>query len=56
MIFTYIIVNIVIPIIVLVKLITIKKNIKSLSAAKGEVYEGGNAGEVEIINSVINDI
>ena len=53
MIFTYIIVNIVIPIIVLVKLITIKKNIKSLSAAKGEVYEAVKIKDSHI-NSIIN--
>ena len=53
MIFTYIIVNIIIPIIVLVKLITIKKNIKSLSAAKGEVYEAVKIKDSHI-NSIIN--
>ena len=39
LIFLYIIINFVIPIILLLELIAIKKSIKSLSAAKGEVYE-----------------
>ena len=53
MIYIYIIVNLIIPIIVLVKLITIKKNIKSLSAAKGEVYEAVTIKDSHI-NSMIN--
>jgi hypothetical protein len=37
--FLYIVTNISIPIIVLVKLISIKRNIKKISSAKGEIYE-----------------
>ena len=48
--FFYIIVNLFIPIMVLVKLIQIKRNIKKISSAKGEIYE-----TVKIqINSMIN--
>ena len=53
-IFFYIIINFVVPIIVLVKLITIKRSIKSLSAAKGEIYEPARIKDVQIINSIIN--
>lgn len=52
-IFFYIIINIVIPIILLVKLITIKRSIKNLSAAKGEVYETVNIKDSQF-NSIIN--
>ena len=49
-IFFYILVNLFIPIMVLVKLIQIKRNIKKISSAKGEIYE-----TVKIqINSMIN--
>ena len=53
MIFIYIIVNFIIPIIVLVKLITLKRNIKNLSSAKGEVYEAVKIRDSHI-NSIIN--
>lgn len=53
---TYIFSNIIVASIHLLRFREVKKGIKDLSSAKGEVYEGGNAGEVEIINSVINDI
>lgn len=52
--FFYVIINFVFPIIVLVKLISIKTNIKKLSAAKGEVYEPARIKDVQIINSIIN--
>ena len=53
---TYIFGNIIVASMHLIRFRDVKKGIKDLSSAKGEVYEGGNAGEVEIINSVINDI
>ena len=53
---TYIFSNITIPSLHLMRFREVKKGIKDLSSAKGEVYEGGNAGDVEIINTVINDI
>ena len=53
---TYIFGNIIVSSIHLLRFREVKKGSKDLSSAKGEVYEGGNAGEVEIINSVINDI
>lgn len=53
-IFLYIILNFVIPIIILDKLISIKRNIKSLSAAKGEVYETVKIKDSQIMNSIIN--
>ena len=53
---TYIFSNIGISSIHLKRFREVKKSIKDLSSAKGEVYEGGNAGDVEIINNVINDI
>jgi hypothetical protein len=52
--FFYVIINFAFPIIVLVKLISIKKNIKKLSAAKGEVYEPARIKDVQIINFIIN--
>ena len=52
--FFYVIINFVFPIIVLVKLVSIKTNIKKLSAAKGEVYEPARIKDVQIINSIIN--
>ena len=52
--FFYIIINCVIPIIVLVNLISIRRNIKNLSAAKGEVYETVKIKDSQIINSIIN--
>ena len=53
---SYIFSNITISSIHLMRFREVKKSIKDLSSAKGEVYEGGNAGDVEIINTVINDI
>ena len=38
------------------KLYSIKKSIKNLAAAKGEIYESSKYEEVQIINSVINEI
>ena len=52
----YCFVNICIPGFQLYRLISIKKGIKDLSSAKGEIYESGNIEDVEIINSVINEI
>ncbi len=52
--FFYVIINFIFPIIVLFKLISIKTNIKKLSAAKGEVYEPAKIKDVQIINSMIN--
>ena len=54
--FIYCLINICIPSIYLFKLIYIKKGIKDLSAAKGEIYESDKLGDVEIIQSVINEI
>lgn len=52
----YCIINICIPSIHFYKLIYIKKGIKDLSLAKGEIYESDKIGDVEIIQSVINEI
>ena len=52
-IFFYIIVNLFIPIMVLVKLIEIKRNIKKISSAKGEIYETVKINDSQI-NSMIN--
>ena len=52
----YCIVNIFISGFQLFRLVSVKKAIKDLSSAKGEVYERGKIEEVEIINSVINEI
>lgn len=52
----YCIVNIFISGFQLFRLVSVKKAIKDLSSAKGEVYESGKIEEVEIINSVINEI
>jgi hypothetical protein len=54
LIFFYIIINFIIPIIVLIQLISLKRNIKNLSAAKGEVYETVKIKDSQIINSIIN--
>ena len=56
MIFIYEGVNVIISIILSFKLISVKKNIKNLSAAKGEVYETPKIEDVQIYNSVINAI
>ena len=52
----YCFVNIFILGLQLFSLISVKKAIKDLSSAKGEVYESGKIEDVEIINSVINEI
>ena len=52
----YCLVNIFIPVFHLFRLISVKKGIKDLSSAKGEIYESGKIEDVEIINSVINEI
>ena len=52
-IFFYIIVNLFIPIMVLIKLIEIKRNIKKISSAKGEIYETVKINDSQI-NSIIN--
>jgi hypothetical protein len=51
----YLLTNVAIPIILLFKLILVKKDIKNLSAAKGEIYESAKIEDVQIINSIIND-
>ena len=53
---TYIFINFTIPSLHVTKFKEVKKGIKDLSSAKGEDYEGDNAGDVEITNAVINDI
>ena len=53
---TYIFINFTIPSLHVMKFKEVKKGIKDLSSAKGEDYEGDNAGDVEITNTVINDI
>ena len=52
----YCLVNVFIPVFHLFRLISVKKGIKDLSSAKGEIYESGKIEDVEIINSVINEI
>jgi hypothetical protein len=52
----YIFSNIAIPTIVLLRFLEVKKGIKDLSLAKGEVYESSKIQNVEVINSVINKI
>ena len=52
-IFFYILVNLFIPIMVLIKLIEIKRNIKKISSAKGEIYETVKINDSQI-NSIIN--
>ena len=37
------------------KLFTIKKSIKNLSAAKGEIYESAEIEEIQIINSITRE-
>ena len=53
---TYIFINFTIPSLHVMKFKEVKKGIKDLSSAKGEDFEGDNAGDVEITNTVINDI
>ncbi len=55
-IFIYISMNIIISVFVVLTLILLRKSIKNLSAAKGEIYESAKIEEVQIINSVINEI
>ena len=55
-IFIYEGINIIISIMLSFKLISVKKSIKNLSAAKGEVYESPKIEDVQIYNSVINAI
>ena len=51
----YLLINIIFPIILLFRLIAVKKNIKNLSAAKGEIYESVKIEDVQVINSIINE-
>ena len=51
----YLIINIIVPIVLLFRLIAVKKNIKNLSAAKGEIYESVKIEDVQVINSIINE-
>ena len=52
----YIAINIYISITSSFKLYSVKKSIKNLAAAKGEIYESSKYEEVQIINSVLNEI
>ena len=52
-IFFYILINLLIPIMVLIKLISIKRNIKKISSVKGEIYETVKINDSQI-NSVVN--
>ena len=52
----YCFINICVPSLQLFRIISIKKGIKDLSSAKGEIYESSKIEDVEIINSVINEI
>ena len=54
-IFVYITANSYVPSILALKLISVKKCIKNLSAAKGEIYESAKIEEIQIINSIINE-
>ena len=53
--FFYICANITMPSITALKFIYVKKSIKNLSAAKGEIYESAKIEEAQIINSIINE-
>ena len=53
--FIYVVANIYIPVIHCIKLFTIKKSIKNLSAAKGEIYESAEIEEIQIINSITRE-
>ena len=48
--------NIFIPSLNLIRIIFVKRGIKDLSSAKGEIYESGKIGDIEVIQSVINEI
>ena len=52
----YCVINICVPSLQLFRIISIKKGIKDLSSAKGEIYESSKIEDVEVINSVINEI
>ena len=53
-IFLYSFLNVTIPIILFIKLVSVKRCIKNLSAAKGEVYDTISVKDVQIINSITN--
>ena len=48
--------NMFIPSLNLIRLIYIKKGIKDLSSSKGEIYESSKIEDIEVIQSVINEI
>ena len=48
--------NIFIPSLHLIRLLSVKRGIKDLSSAKGEIYESSKIEDVEVIQSVINEI
>ena len=52
----YCFVNLFFPSLHLIRLISVKKGIKDLSSAKGEIYESSKIEDVEVIQSVINEI
>ena len=56
MIIIYCFINICVPSIHLFALIFVKNGIKDLSVSRGEIYESDKIGDVEIIQSVINEI
>ena len=52
----YCFINLFIPSLHLFRLISVKRGIKDLSSAKGEIYETSKIEDVEVIQSVINEI
>ena len=52
----YCFINLFIPSLHLFRLISVKRGIKDLSSAKGEIYESSKIEDVEVIQSVINEI
>jgi len=56
MILFYCFINLFFPSLHLIRLISVKKGIKDLSSAKGEIYESSKIEDVEVIQSVINEI
>ena len=54
-IFNFIGINIIIPSVLDITLIFVRKSIKNLSAAKGEIYESAKIADIQIINSIINE-
>ena len=52
----YCFINLFFPSLHLIRLISVKKGIKDLSSAKGEIYESSKIEDVEVIQSVINEI